>query len=224
MKRLQTILSLIEGGCRLADVGCDHAYITIEALRSGAASFAYASDVRPGPLERARKNVDAAGLSGRVALKLADGLDGAEEFRPDTVVIAGMGGELIARILNDAPFVRSPGVKLILQPMTSTSELRSYLLGSGFYIERERIAKEGRRVYQILTASYRGGEPQDYSPAELETGRDHEDTELVPYLLGKYIAKYKKMIGGIAVSGGDGGGYADILAELKEKYENVTAL
>ena len=215
MKRLQTILSMLSDGCRLADVGCDHAYIPIEAIKSGKASFAYASDIRRGPLQRAKQNIEAAGLSDRAVLRLADGLDGAEEFSPDTVVIAGMGGELIARIINDADFVKNGRVTLILQPMTSAAELRSYLLDSGFSIAEERLAAEDRHVYQILRCVY-GGEKQTYSQAELQIGKGHTDTDLLPRLYEKFIGKYERIIRGKTASGLDAGQESEILRELME--------
>ena len=134
-----------------------------------------------------------------------------------------MGGELISRIIDVAPFVRSAGVRLIIQPMTGHGKIRRYLLENGYHIYRERIAQEGKHVYQIFQASY-GGEPQRYSPAELETGRDHEDTELLPQLYAKYIKKFSNVVSGLGEGSKDPGSAGGILDELKEKYENITAL
>lgn len=223
MKRLDVILSVLPAGCRLADIGCDHAYIPICAIKQGKAVFAYASDVRRGPLENAAKNVIEAGLSEKIALKLADGLDGAEEYHPNTVVIAGMGGELISEIVDRAPFVRSDKITLILQPMTCAAELRKYLLSAGFEIERERLAYEDRHIYQILVCRHTNSE-QEYTTSELETGRDHEDRELVPALYKKYIAKYEKIIKGKEKAGLDAETERAVLEELRGKYENAAAL
>ncbi len=154
--RLDCIVSLIRDGARIADIGCDHAYITTEALRLGKAVFAVASDVRPGPLSKARDNIEAAGLTGKVKLVLTDGLDGIEQYAPDDIIIAGMGGELIADIIERAPFVKNGGVHLILQPMTSQDKLREYLCSSGFQIEREAVPVESGRVYQVISAYYTG--------------------------------------------------------------------
>ncbi len=220
MKRLDTVLSLLTPGCRIADIGCDHAYIPIKAVLSGAASFAYASDVRKGPLSRAEENVRAAGLSDKIVLRLANGLDGAEEYSPDTVIIAGMGGELIADIIERAPFVKNPRISLILQPMTAQDKLRNYLLSSGFEILRERAAKEERRVYQLFLCSYTK-KKQIYSDAELIVGKNHEDRELVPALYKKYVLKYEKIIKGKEASGADVSFDKKIYGELKEKYENA---
>ena len=220
MKRLDGVLSLLTPGCRIADIGCDHAYIPIKAVGDGVASFACASDVRKGPLSRAKENVVKAGLSDRIVLRLAYGLDGAEEFSPDTVIIAGMGGELIAEIIEKAPFVFDPRISLILQPMTAQDKLRRYLLSSGFEILRERIAKEDRRVYQLFLCSYTQ-KPQKYSDAELIAGKDHEDKELAPALYKKYIDKYEKIIKGKAASGADASFDIKILKEFIKKYENA---
>lgn len=223
MKRLDVILSLLPDGCRLADIGCDHAYIPICAVRSGKAAFAYASDVREGPLSRAEKNVASSNLSGKIVLRLANGLDGAQEYAPDTVVIAGMGGELISEIIDRAPFVRSDKITLILQPMTCAPELRKYLLKNGFEIERERLSQEDKHIYQILVCRFTNNR-QYYTDAELEVGKNHEDEYLVPLLYKKYIAKYERIIKGRSVSGAAAGAERRIYEELKQKYENITAL
>ena len=220
MKRLDVLLSLLPRGCRLADIGCDHAYIPISAVKQGKAVFAYASDVRKGPLSRAAKNVAEAGLSDKIVLNLADGLDGAEEYRPDTVVIAGMGGELIADIIDRAPFVKTDKITLILQPMTCPDELRKYLLSAGFEIERERLAYEDRHIYQIIVCRFKAA-AQEYTEAELETGKSHEDGELVPALYRKYIAKYEKIIKGKSKAGIDAQKEREVLDELRKKYENL---
>lgn len=219
MKRLDVILSLLPRGCRLADIGCDHAYIPISAVQSGAASFAYASDVREGPLQRAKKNVFDAGLDDKIVLALANGLDGAEKYRPDAIVIAGMGGELISEIINKAPFVKSPGVTLILQPMTCPDVLRSYLFHNGFTIERECLAYEDGHIYQIFTCRYENC-VQIYTDAELEVGKDHGDKELIPLLYEKYISKYEKIIKGKSKAGLSAEKETKILKELRGKYEN----
>lgn len=220
MKRLELILSLLTPGCRIADIGCDHAYVPISAVSTGAASFAYASDVREGPLSHARENVKKAGLDGKIVIRLADGLDGAENYDIDTVIIAGMGGELTADIIERAPFVKNPGITLILQPMTSQDKLRRYLLSHGFEILRERIAKEGAHVYQIFVCSYTE-KPNCYTKSELITGKNHEDTELIPALYAKYIKKYERIIKGKSVSDADYSSDKNILKEIRAKYENL---
>ncbi len=113
--------------------------------------------MRDGPLERARANIRAYGLSDRIQTCLADGLCGIESYAPDDIFICGMGGELIVKIIDAAPFLRSKKIRLILQPMTHAETLRRYLADVGFDIVDEEIAVEkSGKVYQIIVAEYSG--------------------------------------------------------------------
>ena len=194
--RLDCIVSLIRDGVRIADVGCDHAYITTEALRCGKATFSVASDIRPGPLCRAEENVTEAGFSDRVKLVLADGLDGIEQYSPDDIIIAGMGGELIADIIERAPFVKNKNIRLILQPMTSQDKLRAYLCSAGFEITKELLPVERSHIYQVIAARYTGV-PYTLTPAELYVGsyrvKIADDKETFRTLLRRNIEKYEKI-------------------------------
>lgn len=118
---------------------------------------AVASDVRDGPLERAKANIRACGLSDKIQTCLADGLCGIESYAPEDIFICGMGGELIVKIIDAAPFLRSENIRLILQPMTHAEILRRYLAKVGFDIVDEEIAVEkSGKVYQIIVSEYSG--------------------------------------------------------------------
>lgn len=118
---------------------------------------AVASDVRYGPLERAKANIRARGLSDKIQICLADGLCGIENYAPEDIFICGMGGELIVKIIDAAPFLRSENIRLILQPMTHAEILRRYLAKVGFDIVDEEIAVEKNgKVYQIIVSEYSG--------------------------------------------------------------------
>ena len=116
--RLQTVAMLVPKGARLADVGSDHAYLPVYLMQNGCIKEALATDVNEGPIRRAEKNIAKAGYTDRIRTRKCDGLDGVEDFAPDTVSICGMGGELVAAILDKSSYVRQKKPLLLLQPMT----------------------------------------------------------------------------------------------------------
>lgn len=164
--RLSAIESQIRRGSRVADIGTDHAYLPIHIIQSGLCEEVIACDIRQGPLNTAEKNVKAAGVSG-ISLRLGDGLSPVSAGEIDTAIIAGMGGEIISKIIENSPFVKSEGIRLILQPMTSAEDLRDYLSATGFDILNEFAVEDAGRIYPIITAVYSGnvgcyGEYQRY--------------------------------------------------------------
>ena len=165
--RLAAIAALVPDGARLADIGTDHALLPISLLLSGRIRSAVAADIRPGPLARAESNAREYGVK-EIAFVLCDGLDRIPSDSADTVVIAGMGGENIAGILERAPWVKD-GPILLLQPMSKPEELRRALCASGIRILSEKLVQDNGRIYSVICA--RGGEPARYTPAELYTGR-----------------------------------------------------
>ena len=122
--RLAAAVSFGRKGKRVADIGTDHASLPIFLVGNGISDSALACDINIGPLNAAKKNIDAAGLSNKIDTKLTDGLKGIEDFKPEDIYILGMGGELIWRIINDSELARVDGIRLILQPMTHAHDLR----------------------------------------------------------------------------------------------------
>ena len=162
--RLRAVIAPVRDGSFIADIGCDHAYAVIELLREGRIRGAVAADIRPGPLAHARRNVARYGYGDKVTLMLTDGFDGVEAYRPDDVIIAGMGGETIIAIIEKAPYFKDPAVQLILQPMNYPERLRTYLWRGGFSIKEESLAEAGGKIYQILTVYFSG---EQYTPEPL---------------------------------------------------------
>ena len=198
--RLRMAAELVPAGVRLADVGTDHAYLPAALILEEKIPFAIAADLRQGPLARARETVRRAGLTGRVAFRLCNGLTGIRPDEVDAAVIAGMGGETIAAILEAAPWVRERDVPLILQPMSSMAELRGWLQGNGFRIEEERLAREGETLYTAL--SVRAGEMGPLSPAELWVGRNRADP-LRGAWLDMWIARTGRALEGMSRARGE---------------------
>ncbi|MDR3645372.1 MAG: class I SAM-dependent methyltransferase, partial [Clostridia bacterium] len=154
--RLRAVASLVREGVNVADIGTDHAYLAVWLVRSGGCGRCIACDVNAGPLERARETLRAYGAQDRVELRLADGLDAVRAQEADDVVIAGMGGELIAEIIARCGWLRESSKHLVLQPMTAQPELRRALCRSGFEIVREGAAREGAKLYVVISAVFTG--------------------------------------------------------------------
>lgn len=154
--RLQQIADLVRSGSRLADIGTDHALLPVQLIRQGICTYVIASDVKKGPVAAATRTVMEAGFTENIAIRLGDGLSTVSPNEVDDIVIAGMGGETIAAILEAAPWVQSDHYRLILQPMTRAEKLRRFLWESGFEIEKEQVVQDGRRWYTVLRVSYTG--------------------------------------------------------------------
>ena len=153
--RLRTIMAQVPFGARLADIGTDHALIPAVLLRRGRIQTAIASDIRQGPLDSAARTARQFGLDGQISLRLGAGMCTIQPQEADTLVIAGMGGETIAQILEDDPWALDGEHLLLLQPMTAQPFLRQYLAAHGGIIEKESLCREGKRMYTVLTV--RGG-------------------------------------------------------------------
>ena len=161
----------------VADIGTDHAYLPVYLCKTGAAKRAIASDIRPGPIERAKATITSYDAQNTVVTRLGGGLSTIEPGEADAIVIAGMGGLMIAEILSADILTVSRSVRLILQPMSSIPELRLYLCLNGFNILAEYLAKEERKLYVVMDVTYsperRGsaiGNLDEYSP-EIFLGR-----------------------------------------------------
>ena len=172
--RLVRASRFIRESAYLADVGTDHAYLPIYLTLIGRIDRALASDINDGPVLRAKKSVTKYGVADKIDVVRAAGLDGAIDFPITDAVIAGMGGELIASILTDAPWIKNEKYNLVLQPMTHPEILRKYLLDEGFCIIGEDVvsdmADERAKVYQIINAVYTG-KTDEASPEELLFGK-----------------------------------------------------
>lgn len=152
--RLEGLLSEVEPCHHLADVGCDHAFVSIEAVQRGLCQKAYACDVRKGPLLRAKEHVEKAGLEGQIQLVQTDGLDYFREGDLDGAVLAGMGGLLTVSILKRAvengKGALSSVKQLVLQPQSEWETVRRFLEEIYFAPDREAMVKDRGKFYWIL--------------------------------------------------------------------------
>lgn len=222
--RLQAVAQRVPQGQRLADVGTDHAYLPAWLLRRGRIPFAVCTDLRPGPLERARETVERQDVADRVSLRLCDGLSGVDPGEVDCVVIAGMGGETILRILEEAPWAREK--TCIVQPMSSLSDLRSGLRKLGLRIARETLAAEGETLYVVMELA--PGAEGPLTAAERQVGRreNHEGDPLWPVYLRQEETRLCRALTGLERSKKPGDEPRrqelwEALAELREMMEAI---
>ncbi len=167
-KRLEALAGMVVDGRGLVDVGTDHGYLPVWLAENGYTGLLFASDINAGPIEAARKTARKASLEGRICFLNGDGLDPCPPQQIDTIVIAGMGGDLICRILDRAEWCLDEAYSLILQPMTKAEVLRYWLVNNGFSLEEERLVLDGGILYQIIRARFSGN--MRLSDAELYAG------------------------------------------------------
>jgi tRNA (adenine22-N1)-methyltransferase len=212
-KRLSTAASYVRSGAFVADIGTDHAYLPIYLVSNGIAAQALASDVNEGPILKAKENISKYGLKNKIYTEIADGLDKIERYNPTDIVICGMGGELIAKILNASDYVKNKNVRLILQPMTSVFELREYL-SNEFSTVAENVVCEDNKIYQIICVEY-DGIKHEYTSAELELGKLNiiNKSSEFSVLLNSTIDKKLKRLNGLKIGGYD---TSEIEAEILE--------
>ena len=153
--RLQTIASFVSQGSKVADIGTDHGYIPVWLAQNEIALQITAADINKGPLEHAQKTAAEYGVSDQISFRLCGGLAFPDSIENDTIIIAGMGGELIASILEAAPWTKK-NTKLILQPNTKIQDLVDWLTHNGYSIQHTQLVKEAGKYYQILVVI--GGE------------------------------------------------------------------
>ncbi|NLK40202.1 MAG: SAM-dependent methyltransferase [Clostridiales bacterium] len=196
--RLSAVASFVREGAVFADIGTDHAYLPIHLILERKVEVAFATDINHEPLRRAVENVKKYRLSDKIKCLLCDGFSALKDYGITDGAICGMGGELICAIIEDAPFIKKRGMRLILQPMTRPHEVRKYLLKHGFNITGEKLALTDGKLYNCICADY-DGNIRRYSDLELELGKINIDSNRTPLflkLLERKISAQKKIIDG----------------------------
>lgn len=232
--RLMCAVKYVRPHTLLADVGTDHAYLPIYlcqkrilspvTAKNGDVISAVASDINKGPVERAEQHIRAERLSGAIKTVCTDGLNGLEIYDPKTIIVFGMGGELIVSILEAAPWIQGEGVRLILQPMTHPEKVREALPTMGFAVTGESLCAEGDRLYQIICADYdptKAAPPS--SPAEALTGHLYpsEEKKLHRKLIEQAIKKESRARNARNLAGQDTSEADRLLASLQIQLETL---
>jgi len=188
-KRLQAVLSLVSPGKCVADIGTDHGYVPLELIRQGICRRGLAMDIGPGPLARARAHIQEEELEQKIEVRLSDGLSELIPGEADRIVIAGMGGPLMVRILTEGRTAAQAAGELILSPQSEWGEFRYYLNTHGYKIEEEIMLEEDGKFYTVLKVV--PGEDLAYSEPECRYGKrllERRDPILKKYLQKEFAA------------------------------------
>ena len=217
-ERMLLVASQVREGAVVADIGTDHGYVPIYLVGSGLCPSAVATDINSKPLDIARTNAKRFGASDKITFILSDGLKGfdPEKYGVSDVLVCGMGGELIASIIGATDFPKKPGVRLILQPMSSVPELRAYLYAMGYDVKSEKLCRAGDKIYTAIVAEY-DGVPRELTDAELYLGRDigsEESDEYLNEFLARTAAKLRVQIEGKKKGNLDVGREEALLSEV----------
>lgn len=187
-KRLSSIAALVHQDAAIADIGTDHGYIPVYLVKNGIAKSAVASDINEGPLNSCKALIKSEGLEDKITARLSNGLENISSSECDTIIIAGMGGELIAEILSKCSYISSK--HLILQPMTHPEITRKFLFDNGFEIINDIIVADAKHHYSLFDARYTGiieeKSKLDYYIGNIKDFSDKEYfTHLLNYLYNK---------------------------------------
>lgn len=215
--RLLTAVEFVRCGKRFCDVGTDHAYLPIYLIGKGLIDSAIAADINKGPLDKARENVNKYGLSAQVELVLCDGLSKIAPDAVDDIAIFGMGGELIVKIVSEAPWLKSKGKRLILQPMTHPEKLREHLASNGFKVIGEALSFDREKIYQTVCAEY-DGVVRSYDDFVLQYGAFNleKDGELLRRLMKSDRNKLLRRIEGKRAGNDDSSTEVALLEKIEE--------
>ncbi len=183
-KRMQTVADMVEGAV-VADIGCDHAFVSIHLVQSGKAKKVIAMDVKKGPVNIAKSNITTYGLDKYIEVRLSNGFDSLNVGEADCAVIAGMGGILMVNILEKGIGHINSGINLVLQPQSDIYLVRKFLSEYGYSIADEEMLIEDDKYYTVIKAKPVSCSSVSFSEEELLFG---------PVLLAKKDVTLKKYL------------------------------
>ncbi len=154
--RLLTAAACVRPGKVVADIGCDHGKLAIHLAKEGKNPRIIGADLRPEPLARAAGNLKKAGCEEKVELRLGDGLTVLAPGEAQDIILAGMGAQTIIQLLEAAPWVMDPEIRLILVPATKHTLLRLWLARQGFVLDWDIPVRAAGRLYAVMNARYTG--------------------------------------------------------------------
>lgn len=201
-RRLQAVADFVSKSAKcVADVGCDHGYVSIYLAKNRNVDTVIAMDLNKGPLERAKENIVKYGCQDKIQTRLSDGIMALKSGEVDTILIAGMGGSLMIKILEQRQELLKNITELILQPQSEIEQVRMYLHKIGFCLKKETMLIEDGKFYNVIQAiqgkeTYEKEEYYRYGRILLET----KNVVLKEYL-NQGVIKYETILNQLSKNG-----------------------
>lgn len=183
-KRLQAVADLGKFTGSMADIGTDHGYIPIYLVQTKKVSNAIAMDIGKGPLLRAKEHIEKYHLTSYIQTRLSDGAKALQEQEVSSIVIAGMGGALVQKILKDSEQIFHSVEEIILQPQSEVEQTRHFLYEEGYIILSEDMVLEDGKYYPMMRVSYQ--EKTDNNP--------YKKASDIEFLYGAYLLNEKHLV------------------------------
>jgi tRNA (adenine22-N1)-methyltransferase len=199
--RLQAVADYVPPGKTVADIGTDHALLPVYLVTRGVSPRVIGVEKAPGPLEAARRAVAANGLEGRIGVRAGDGLRPLKPGEARVLVLAGMGGRTIAKILDAAPAIVRAADTLVLQPQEPVVPARRWLYANGWRIADENLVEETGRIYLVIRAVHERPEPVDDLLLEVGPVLAAKKHPLLGRYLHGIVQRYEKILAGLNRSG-----------------------
>ncbi|WP_062234905.1 tRNA (adenine(22)-N(1))-methyltransferase [Fictibacillus sp. FJAT-27399] len=177
--RLKTVANYVHREAVIADIGSDHAYLPCYLVLEHQVVYAIAGEVNEGPYQSALKEVQSANLQTKISVRKGDGLEVISPNETDVITICGMGGQLIASILEKGKSKLEGVKRLILQPNVGADSVRIWLKNEGWTLTQEEILKEDGKIYEVLVADLQEG------------NQPYTENETLELLLGPFLMKQK---------------------------------
>lgn len=202
-KRMQMVVDLLPKQCRVADVGCDHGFVSIYLCENHISTKVIAMDVNEGPLMRAKEHIIEHQLQDKIEVRLADGLSAIQDGEIDSAVIAGMGGRLILRIIENRLDLVKNMRSIVLQPQSELDLVRQTLCEWGFEFEEEEMVEEDGKFYPAMRVAYSDRPVKMCNPVEAMYGPQLllNQNEVLHQFLKKESEKYRQIEAGIKENG-----------------------
>ena len=222
-KRLSMVAGMVIGGSSCVDIGTDHAYLPVYLVQKGVIDSCIASDICAGPLKNAKKTIQRYGLSDKITLRLTPGLSGFTADECNEIIIAGMGGTVIAEILESAPFIKNESIHLILQPQSHSVDVRRWLCKNGFSIEYECVCEDSGRIYNAISAYFSHDMSKSENEGYFHIGElPYINDSKAEFLIEKCLCVIKNRIAGLEQCGRNGEELQSLqlaLAQISDFYK-----